>query len=432
MSSGPLYCFYGDDFTGSTDALEAAASGGLRSVLFVGVPSTEHLEKFAGCEVVGIAGDSRSRSPAWMTEHLTAPFACLRDLGARVIHYKVCSTFDSSPTIGSIGRAMEIGQRLCHSRFVPIVVCSPRLRRYVVFGNLFAAAGAQVHRIDRHPTMRVHPTTPMTEADLQHHLAAQTTLRVGLIDLPTLQSDRAAQRLDALLADGSEAILFDGVDEATLAASARLIWEQARGQPLFAVGSSGLTYGLLPSLRRADAPDPTPSEAPGAVDRMLVLSGSCSPVTAAQIQWALRNGYTGIRLDPARLITSREHAQQYVTAALDALQATGKVVLYSALGPLDSSSQAHDLSLGRAMGDLLKSILQATPLRRVVLAGGDTSSHAIGQLGLHALTWLASSQPGAPLCRAHADSPDIDGLQLVLKGGQIGSEDFFERIRVSQ
>jgi len=78
----------------------------------------------------------------------------------------------------------------------------------------------------------------------------------------------------------------------------------------------------------------------------------------------------------------------------------------------------------------VREIISTTSVRRVVLAGGDTSSHAVPQIGLYALTWAASVQPGAPLCRAYSDSPQLDGIELVLKGGQVGTEDFFERVRL--
>ncbi|HAX43461.1 MAG TPA: type III effector, partial [Solibacterales bacterium] len=52
---------------------------------------------------------SRTFTPAEMDAHLPAIFEALAALGAPLIHYKVCSTFDSSPTTGSIGRAIEIG-----------------------------------------------------------------------------------------------------------------------------------------------------------------------------------------------------------------------------------------------------------------------------------------------------------------------------------
>jgi uncharacterized protein YgbK (DUF1537 family) len=441
--STALYSYYGDDFTGSTDVLEGLAAAGVRSVLFLGPPSDEHLHKFADCQAFGIAGDSRSHSPEWMDEHLPAIFARLRSFGAPIIHYKTCSTFDSSPQVGSIGRAMEIAKETLETPFIPIVVAAPHLRRYVVFGNLFAAAGdGAVYRIDRHPTMRQHPVTPMHEADLRRHLAHQTHLRVDSIDLPTLQAghrqsesttglaaaERLKQELASRLASGAEAVLFDGVEPHDLDETGRLLWDfaRARQQPLFAVGSSGLTYGLASAWRRENAAqDWIGPRQPEAIDSLLVMSGSCSPVTERQIAHALRNGYEGIAIEG-------QPPEACVNEAIAALRSNGKVVVYSSLGPLPSGVPAHGDTLGRQIGSMLRQIITQTGVRRVVLAGGDTSSHAVSQLGLYALTWSAATQPGAPLCRAHSDSPDLDGMQLVLKGGQVGTEDFFEQVRRGQ
>lgn len=423
--STPLYSYYGDDFTGSTDVLEGLAAAGLNSVLFLGPPSDEHLHAFKDCQAYGIAGDSRSRSPEWMDEHLPAIFARLRSFGAPVVHYKTCSTFDSSPGVGSIGRAMEIGHDVLKTPFIPIVVAAPHLRRHVVFGNLFAAAGdGVVYRIDRHPTMRQHPVTPMHEADLRRHLASQTGLRVDSIDLPTLRAGRLEQELASRLAAGAQAILFDGVERHDVDESGRLLWRLARKSPLFAVGSSGLTYGLASAWTRENAiPIGTPIPHPEGVDSLLVMSGSCSPVTERQIGHALRNGYEGIAMEG-------QTPEACIDKAVTALRSTGKVVLYSSLGPLPSGVTARGDAFGRQIGSMLRKIVGETRVRRVVLAGGDTSSHAVSQLGLCALTWSAAIQPGAPLCRAHSDLPEMAGLELVLKGGQVGTEDFFERVRM--
>ena len=422
--STPLYSYYGDDFTGSTDVLEGLAAAGLRSVLFLGPPSDEHLHAFKDCQAYGIAGDSRSRSPEWMDEHLPAIFARLRSFGAPVLHYKTCSTFDSSPRVGSIGRAMEIGREALKTQFIPIVVAAPHLRRYVVFGNLFAAAGnGVVYRIDRHPTMRQHPVTPMNEADLRRHLAPQTGLSVDSIDLPTLRAGRLEQELASRLAAGAQAILFDGVERHDVDETGRLLWHLARKKPLFAVGSSGLTYGLASAWKRENAiPTGTPIRQPETVDSVLVMSGSCSPVTERQVGHALRNGYEGIAMEG-------QTPEACVAKAVTALRSSGKVVVYSSLGPLPAGATARGDTLGRQIGSMLRQIVSETRVRRVVLAGGDTSSHAVSQLGLYALTWSAATQPGAPLCRAHSDSPELEGLEMVLKGGQVGTEDFFERVR---
>src|SRR5215475_7395882 len=103
--TAPIFSFYGDDFTGSTDALEALALNGVETVLFLRIPTNEDLKQFAACRAIGIAGDSRSRTPEWMRQNLPPVFERLRQIGAPIVQYKICSTFDSSPETGSIGCA---------------------------------------------------------------------------------------------------------------------------------------------------------------------------------------------------------------------------------------------------------------------------------------------------------------------------------------
>src|SRR5262245_26877621 len=177
IPSGRLVTFYGDDFSGSTDVMEVLAANGLETVLFLDVPDESQLELFPNCRAVGIAGCSRSQSPGWMTANLPRVFRSLQQLQAPLCHYKTCSTFDSSPQVGSIGRALEIGQEIFGSAHVPLIVGAPALSRYCLFGNLFATVDGETHRLDRHPTMSRHPVTPMAESDLRLHLAAQTSKR---------------------------------------------------------------------------------------------------------------------------------------------------------------------------------------------------------------------------------------------------------------
>jgi hypothetical protein len=105
--AAPLYAFVGDDFTGSTDVLEQLAEGGVPAVLFLRTPDAALRARFPEARAIGLASDARSRSPEWMDAELPAMFAALSD--AELIHYKTCSTFDSAPHVGSIGRALDIG-----------------------------------------------------------------------------------------------------------------------------------------------------------------------------------------------------------------------------------------------------------------------------------------------------------------------------------
>jgi uncharacterized protein YgbK (DUF1537 family) len=430
-----LYTYYGDDFTGSTDVLEQLGANGIPAVLFVGVPKPQHLAAFSSVQVIGIAGDSRSRSPEWMSANLPAIFRALLRFGAPITHYKVCSTFDSSPTIGSIGRAIEIGLEVFAPPFVPIVVGAPHLRRYVVFGHLFAGApDGTVQRIDRHP-MSCHPVTPMHESDLRLHLAAQTATKIGLIDAAILKPgcEAASAALDALIAGDHQAVVFDTIDDETQSTVGSLLWNRAQQRPLFAAGSSGLTAALVMAWNSLGLLSVQTSSAPIAVAKpLLVLSGSCSAVTERQLRYAIGHGYHAIPLNPLTLLDENDPTRTAALKSASQSLADGRdTILFTALGT--SASPAYGDALGIALGSLLSELLERNansvgPVRRVLICGGDTASHAIQQLGVHALTWIANIQPGGPLCRAHADS-HLDGIELVLKGGQVGTADFFDHVR---
>ncbi|MGH7247223.1 MAG: four-carbon acid sugar kinase family protein, partial [Pseudomonadota bacterium] len=275
-----------------------------------------------------------------------------------------------------------------------------------------------------HPVMRCHPVTPMDEADLRRHLMRQTRRQIGLVDILSLQNGDTDRAFEAAVSKGAQFIVFDGLDEASLRECARLLWHRPPG---FAVGSSGLTYALIWFWRACGwippAPEPRKAEV---VDRLIVLSGSCSPVGERQIRWAMEDGFASVRLDAARLAEgdggSREAA---VRQGMDALAEGRSLVLYSALGHSDTNPSIQRDELGRQMGLLLRDLLLRSGVRRAVIAGGDTSSHAGRQLGISALTFYAPLSPGAPLCRAHSDARELDGIQLVFKGGQVGPEHFF-------
>jgi uncharacterized protein YgbK (DUF1537 family) len=232
-----LLSFYGDDFTGSTDAMESLARGGVRTVLFTEPPTPAQLARYEGLQAFGVAGMTRAMPPEEMERTLRPVFAAMRQCKPPIVHYKVCSTFDSSPTIGSIGRAIDVGADVFGSSIVPVVVGAPSLGRYCVFGNLFARCGkeSEPYRLDRHPSMSKHPTTPMDEADLRVHLAKQTRKSIGLIHVLWLEGDGGG------VADaGAEVVLIDVLLERHLQVVGRLI----DGSP-FVVGSSGVESALM-------------------------------------------------------------------------------------------------------------------------------------------------------------------------------------------
>lgn len=224
MSPDLRYGWYGDDFTGASDTLAVLAQAGLAAMLFMDVPDTARLAAAAKVlgrplDAVGIAGAARSMSPEAMAIELEPVGAFFSRVAPRVLHYKVCSTFDSAPHVGSIGQAVRSLMPHVEHPVAMIVGGQPSLGRHCVFSNLFAAArqGGAVERLDRHPTMRVHPVTPMREADLRVHLAQQDLAPVAGLHFPLYEDEAVLHaRFHALAEQGAPAVLLDVAEAAHL------------------------------------------------------------------------------------------------------------------------------------------------------------------------------------------------------------------------
>ncbi|MCC5973076.1 MAG: four-carbon acid sugar kinase family protein [Rubellimicrobium sp.] len=445
LPPGLLLAAYGDDFTGSAATMEVMAFAGLPTTLFLDLPTPDRLARFPDLRGIVLAGTARAKGTDWMRAHLPRIFDRLAGLGAQVLHYKVCSTLDSAPDLGSIGRAIDIALDRIPASWVPVLVAAPPLRRYQCFGHLFASAPGGVFRLDRHPVMARHPVTPMDESDVALHLSRQTDLPIGLIDLEALGSPGTAlARLEALRTEGRRIVALDALGANDLATCGALIWG-SRGAASFCVGSQGVEYALIAHWRALGLLPPAPP-VPEVIPagRIVVVSGSVSPVTAAQIDHASARGFAGIALDTAALIAGIPDAEEAaVGAALAALSQGRDPLVYSARGPDDPaiaaaraardraglSAEEANARIGRSLGQILGRILSRTGLTRAVISGGDPSGEAPAALGVFALSALAPTIAGAPLLRAHAEAPRIDGLELALKGGQMGTEDYFTWLR---
>lgn len=422
----PRYGWYGDDFTGASDTLAVLAQRGQKALLFRGLPTAAQLERVGSLDAVGIAGASRAMTPAEMTAELAPVAAFFAALGVRVMHYKCCSTFDSAPQVGSIGHAVSVLAPAFPNVFRPIVGGQPNIGRYCVFSNLFAAAGTggEVFRIDRHPTMRVHPVTPMGEGDLRRHLAAQGLTVAGLHH-PAYGEDEAVldARLAALLDETPDAVLCDISGLEDLAPVGRLIWQAAEHQPLLAVGASSVAQAVCAHWGADPMPSAPLRPAEGPV---FVLAGSLSPVTRRQRELAA--SYRKVQLDAARLADD----PGYVAAQAQAIGAHLRAGV-SVLGTTAPEGEALEANLppaqvAAATAAFLNAVLAQHPVKRLGIAGGDTSSRAVQALDLWGLSYLSAPAPGVAFCRVHSDVPALDDLELMLKGGQMGTPDLFERL----
>jgi len=454
LPAGILVAFYGDDFTGSSAVMEVMTFAGLPAVMFVETPTPEQLERFRGYRAIGIAGVARAQPPGWMDAHLPSAFRALAALGAPVTHYKICSTLDSSPVVGSIGRAIDIGAPIFGetpgaANWQPFVVAAPAIGRYQAFGNLFASSGEGIYRLDRHPVMQRHPVTPMDEGDVRLHLGKQTSRAIGLIDFAAMKRGTGLKRFDAELKHGRSLLALDIVDDETLRWVGELMWSQ-RDRSLFAIGSQGVEYALVAHWRAERwLPAVVGQHSASEQSQIVAVSGSVSPVTASQIDWAQANGFDliafaveaslderrcqaeiGATIELARAVLSSGRSPLVVTARGPNDQAVARFrakLAASGCDPVETNAR-----IGGALGEIVRRLIGATRLKRAAVSGGDTSGFAMRALGAYALEAIAAIAPGAPLCRVFSTDPKVDGIEIALKGGQMGKADFFGSVRAGR
>lgn len=398
--------FYGDDFTGSVDALLQFRRAGLSGVL---VTAPDLAADHVGTDVVGIAGTARSLPTEQMAAEIVPALRPLRELDARVVQYKVCSTADSAPHIGSIGRVLELAVDLFPGPPVPIVFAQPDAGRYTFFSHHFARDDGTVFRLDRQPTMSAHPVTPVTESDLRLHLGAQTELELGAVhwpygDLPGLLVDQAAA-----------GVVCDAVSDEDLD---RLATAILAGGQRFVIGSGGISGALgrqasvprrLPPLTARIAPAGGPT---------LVLNGSRSRLTRRQVDAAAAAGWLVLDLFAT---DTRDRVRT-------ALAAGTSVLVDSVIGGRKVPSATIEGAL-TAIGD---TSLRSDPRIRLVLSGGDTSGNVLRRLGVEQLRIAARPWGNVALCHASGPALHVQQLEVVLKGGQMGHASLFDDIRTGQ
>jgi uncharacterized protein YgbK (DUF1537 family) len=176
---------------------------------------------------------------------------------------------------------------------------------------------------------------------------------------------------------------------------------------------------------------------PRRVEPVVVVSGSCSPVTGRQIDWAIENGFAELPLDTARLTQSNMLAAEVAAIAQCAvaqLKQGRSVIIHTSRGPDDQriattrqfapTSLTSD-ALGDILGRILGEVLRSRRVERVAVVGGDTSGAVARAIGIDALEMVGPLAPGAPLCVAHSDRGEVEGVEFTFKGGQVGHDDFF-------
>ncbi|GGD33239.1 3-oxo-tetronate kinase [Aureimonas glaciei] len=402
-----------DDYTGASDLANTLTRNGLRTVQTIGVPADDLV--LPDVDAVVIALKSRSIPAAEAVEKSLAACRWLEARGAGHILFKVCSTFDSTDE-GNIGPVTDALRQATGEVIVLVTPAFPETGRTLYQGNLFVAGVPLAES-----PMKDHPLNPMRDSDLRRVLARQSEKPVGLIPLATVAAGDGAvgQRLAALAGEGFGAAIADAVFDADLEILGRAALRQR-----LSVGASGLGLGLARAL--ADGPPMSaaaPFEALGGP--AACLAGSCSAATLRQIT-AAEATMPVLRLDAEALLAKGGAVEKAIAWASTRL-ADGPVLVASSASP-DAVAALQARHGGAVVGTAIEAAfaeiaagLVALGVRRLVVAGGETSGAVVDRLGLSAFALGPEIAPGVPVLRSLGGTD----MRLALKSGNFGGPDFF-------
>jgi uncharacterized protein YgbK (DUF1537 family) len=409
-----------DDYTGASDLANTLTKAGLRTIQTIGVPEDDRALPEADAVVVALK--SRSIPADEAVARSREAEAWLRARGAAHVMFKVCSTFDSTDA-GNIGPVMDALRADAREAIALVTPAFPETGRSVYQGNLFVGAVP----LNESP-LKDHPLNPMRDANLVRVLGRQSASPVGLVDTATVGrgAEAVAARLEALASEGKGAAIADAIFDRDLETLGRVIIGRK-----FSVGASGLGLGLARALA-ADGRG-TRHAAGSAIDEPVggasaCLAGSCSQATLQQIA-AAETLMPVLRLDPARLLSGADVVAEALAFADERLGA-GPVLIASSAPPeaVRALQAAHGVdAAGHAIEIALAAIaegLVARGVRRLVVAGGETSGAVVDRLGLRAFLLGPEIAAGVPVLRT-AGRPEP--MQLALKSGNFGGPDFFGR-----
>ncbi len=404
-----------DDFTGATDLASTLVRGGMRTVQLIGVPDGA----VPDADAVVVALKSRTAPVAGAVGESLAALRWLQAAGCRQVFQKYCSTFDSTDA-GNIGPVADALLHALGAGFALACPAFPANNRFVFQGHLFVG-----HALLSESGMEHHPLTPMTDPNLVRVLSRQTDGTVGLVPWGVVsQGAQAIRRAMGTLKDqGRRYAIVDALTEDDLIA----IGAAAAGHTLI-TGGSGVAMGLPANFRAAGLLPERGDVAslPPVAGYAAVLAGSCSRATLYQLG-AARERVPTLELDPLTMPDAAALAEVALRWVDGRLGDTPVVIAASATPDRVAALQAR---VGReAAGALIEEALATIAaglvkrgVRRMVVAGGETSGAVVSQLGVKRLRIGAEIDPGVPWTYAEGTGP---ALRLALKSGNFGGRDFF-------
>jgi 3-dehydrotetronate 4-kinase len=408
-----------DDYTGASDLANTLTRCGLRTVQTIGVPSDDLALPEVDAVVVSLK--SRSIDPGLAVSRSRAAEKWLRGHGARRVLFKICSTFDSTDA-GNIGPVMDALRADSGDPIVLVTPAFPETGRTVYQGNLFVGAVP----LNESP-LKDHPLNPMRDSNLVRVLARQSKSKIGLVDLADMARgpDAVRARLADLSNRGFGAAIADAVFERDLETLGIVALDHR-----VCAGASGLGLGLARALVTSGR---IKSNAPTAISDAPVggpaacLAGSCSQATLGQIASAEAT-MPVLHLDPDQAVAGKDEVRQALAWASDRLK-QGPILIASSSTPEQVTAlqarhgrETAGHAIEQAMADIAEGLVQSG-VRRLVVAGGETSGAVVDRLEIPGFLVGAEIAAGVPVLRAVGARQGP--MLLALKSGNFGGPEFF-------
>lgn len=404
----------GDDFTGSSDLANTLAKQGMRTVQYTGVPS--HAAT-TDVEAGVVALKSRSIPVEEAVRQSLEALEWLKAQGCQQFFFKYCSTFDSTAE-GNIGPVADALAEALGTDCVIVCPAFPGAGRTIYQGHLFVSDG-----LLNESGMQNHPLTPMTDPDLRRWLAPQTTSQVGHVPALTVFAgvETTKVALAEQVAQKKRLIVVDAIRDEDL----MIIGEAAADLPLI-TGGSGVALGLPENFRKRGLIGQSSAEWQGESGRCVILSGSCSVATRAQLA-EYGKGNPMLEITAAEVINGMTTAESVSQWLLDQ---EGIPLAYSSADPVavkavqaEYGTEASASAIESLFAEVSRQLV-AAGISRLIIAGGETSGAVVEGLNINTMAMGPEIDPGVPAMRAS------DSLVIALKSGNFGAPDFFAKAAV--
>jgi uncharacterized protein YgbK (DUF1537 family) len=413
-----------DDITGANDIGSMFAVGGYLTHIYTWDTFDPATLDQSRPDVCIVDTNSRLDPPQLAYDKVFAATRQLQAAGCDHFFNKTCSVFR-----GNIGPEFDAMLDALGEDLAIVVLGFPKNGR-ITRDGIHYVYGRRLE--DSH--FRHDPIHPMTRSNLVEILQSQTGRVCGLVTHDVVTAGPAAvQARIAQLREQCQFIILDVLDQPALATIARATAEQR----VFA-GSSALAEEL-PAVWGGSRNQSNPGALPARDGRgVLCVAGSLTPQTRAQVDHLRAQGLPVVELDTLRIFEPAERNAELerIVAPLADVLVSGRHVVVHAANQAEQveRTQAEGVrrgldrpAVGRLVSETLAEVVERTmhaaALRRLVIAGGETSAAICRRLGVHGVRVWKEIQPGVPSCVSLGDQP----LLLVLKSGSFGTPDFLQQ-----